>query len=371
MTIRMTPRERILTLLSGSCPDRVPWFGDLDYLAYAMTVRGKIGKDFRTSDEYIDWHRDLGVGFYLQGHFPFRTIIENCGIREWRDGDDRFREIETPYGTLRECWRYRDVTFSEAPVEYLMKSADDLPALLHVYENTNYEADYRYAEQRKSAIGDQGFLLCYAPKSPFMQLVVLEAGIEAVTIAALTEPEKFASLLEVMTEAHGRAAEIALHSPAEALMIPENLSSEMIGPRFFEQYMREYQEKWIGKIGDAGKFSFIHMDGTLKGLLREECSTGITVLEALTPEPVGDVDIKDFADYAGESKSILWGGIPGVYFTDKVSDDEFEAHSRRVLDVMKKEPRYVLGVADQVPPDALIDRVKRIGEIVGEYGVYN
>jgi len=266
VTFRMTPRERIMTLLSGSCPDRVPWFGDLDYLAYAMTVRGERGKDFRTSDEYIDWHRDLGVGFYLQGHFPFRTVIENCDIREWRDGDDRFREIETPYGTLRECWRYRAVTFSDAPVEYLLKSSDDIQALRHVYENTNYEADYYYAEQRKSAIGDQGFLLCYVPKSPFMQLVVLEA---------------------------------------------------------------------------------------------------------LTPAPIGDVAIEDFADYSGESKSILWGGMPGVYFTDKVSDDEFEAHCRRVLNVMKKEPRYVLGVADQVPPDALIDRVKRVGEIVGEYGMYD
>jgi len=380
----MTARERILTLLSGKRPDRVPWFGDLDYLAYAMTVRGEREKNFRSSDEYIDWHRELGVGFYLQGHSPFKTIIENCEIREWREGDDRsreggdrsregddrFREIETPHGTLRECWSYRDETFSEAPVEYLMKSADDIPAMRFIYENTRYEADYDYAVRRKAAIGDQGILLCYVPKSPFMQLVVLEAGIEAVTMSALLEAEAFDSLIEVMDDAHCRAAEIALNSTAEALMIPENLSAEMIGPRFFEQYMRGYQEKWIGKIRDAGKYSFIHMDGSLKGLLKEECSTGISVLEALTPDPVGDVAIEDFAEYAGDSKSVLWGGMPGVFFTDNVSDEDFEAHTRRMLDVMKREPRYVLGVADQVPPDAMLSRVKRVAEIVEEYGAY-
>ena len=31
---------------------------------------------------------------------------------------------------------------------------------------------------------------------------------------------------------------------------------------------------------------------------------------------------------------------------------------------MVKEPRYVLGVADQVPPDGLEERVKRVGELV-------
>jgi hypothetical protein len=30
----------------------------------------------------------------------------------------------------------------------------------------------------------------------------------------------------------------------------------------------------------------------------------------------------------------------------------------------------VLGVADQVPPDALEERVRRVGELVGKYGMY-
>ena len=37
---------------------------------------------------------------------------------------------------------------------------------------------------------------------------------------------------------------------------------------------------------------------------------------------------------------------------------------------MRREPRYVLGVADQVPPDGLESRVRRVAEIVDEYGFY-
>jgi hypothetical protein len=37
---------------------------------------------------------------------------------------------------------------------------------------------------------------------------------------------------------------------------------------------------------------------------------------------------------------------------------------------MVKKPRFVLGVADQVPPDGLESRVKRVSELVNEFGIY-
>jgi hypothetical protein len=60
-----------------------------------------------------------------------------------------------------------------------------------------------------------------------------------------------------------------------------------------------------------------------------------------------------------------------VYFTPKVSDEEFDRHVRSVLDVMRTDPRYVLGVADQVPPDCLEHRVRRVKDLVDRYGRYD
>jgi len=88
----------------------------------------------------------------------------------------------------------------------------------------------------------------------------------------------------------------------------------------------------------------------------------------MTPAPVGDVPIGEWAALAGHAPTVLWGGLPGVYFTDHVGDEEFERHARAVLDVMREEPRYVLGVADQVPPDGLESRVRRVAELVEKWG---
>ena len=366
----MTERERVLTLLRGGRPDRVPWFGDLDYWATALIGRGQKPAGFKESDAYIDWHRDLGVGFYLQGNFPFRTSIEGCRVTEWREGPARRRRVETPRGPLTETWTWLAESFAEAPTERLIKSAADLPAYRSLFEHTRYEPDYAFAERRARQVGGQGVVLCYLPKSPFMQMVALDAGIAAVAEIAADAPDELAETVAAVRAAHDRAARIAVASPAEVLMIPENLSSEVVGPRFYELYMRDYHESWCRAIAAAGKLSCVHLDGTLKGLLRQVASAGFTFIEAMTPAPVGDLEAERWTEWCGGGRTVFWGGLPGVYFTDIVSDAEFERHTRAVLQVMASEPRYVLGVADQVPPDGLERRVRRVAELADEYGRY-
>ncbi|HOX86124.1 MAG TPA: uroporphyrinogen decarboxylase family protein [bacterium] len=367
-----TPRERVLAILNKEQPDRVPWFGDLDYWATGLRVRGVVGADFVQSQAYVDWHRDLRVGFYLQGTFPFRVQYDgSIAVKKWREGNLRYRQFDTPYGQLRDCWQWIEQSCSEAPIEHLIKTSADLAVMTYIIRHQSTEPDYDALARRRKQVGEQGIVLGYMPRSPFMDLLVEDCGIETLTLLQLDAQEQLAELMEVKESAHDLASAITVDSPAEALMIPENLSAEMVGPQNFEKYLRRYQTRWAKNIAAAGKYSFVHMDGTLRGLLKQECSVGLTVLEALTPEPVGDVAIEQWADYAGESRTIFWGGLPGVYFTPLIDDAEFDRQVIDVLAVMSQEPRYVLGVADQVPPDALEARVRRVADLVDRYGRYS
>jgi hypothetical protein len=220
-------------------------------------------------------------------------------------------------------------------------------------EHTRYEPDYSLALLRGKQVDGIGVVLVYTPKTPFMQLTALDAGIVNVVSISSSAPEAFSETIALMHKKFSEAVEIAVSCPADIVMIPENLSSEMVGRRYFELFMRDIQREWSEKIKAAGKFSCIHMDGTLKGLLREECAVGLSFIEACTPAPVGDVPVKDWHTYREGGDTILWGGIPGVYFTEKTSDEEFESFLKETLSVMRSEGRYVLGVADQVPPDGL------------------
>lgn len=364
----MTPRERILTMLSGGVPDFVPWFADLDYLATAMIARGERPRDFKDGPAYIDWHRDLRVGFYLQGYFPFRETTADCRITEHRRGNDRFREIRTPKGTLTERWTWMPESFSEAPVEWLVKSPADLPAYRFWLRDALFEPDYGPARRKAEWIGDQGVVLCYMPRTPLMRLIVQDAGIETVALMDADAPEELAATVEEARRCAEPAVRLAADCPAEVLMIPENLSSEVVGPGFFRRYVEPIQRSWAGVAARAGKKSCIHMDGTLRGLLGPECGVGLTFIEAMTPAPVGDLAVGAWPSYRQGSATIFWGGLPGTYFTPLVSDAEFDRHVAETLRVMREDRRMVLGAADQVPPDGLESRVRRVADLVEEHG---
>ena len=165
----------------------------------------------------------------------------------------------------------------------------------------------------------------------------------------MTARDELEETLQVMGASADRAAEAALQVPAECFMIPENLSSEVVGRNFYESYVRPYEAKWVRRIHEAGKYAFIHMDGTLKGLLRQVSATGFDVVEAVTPQPVGDMSM-DAVRSVAQPETIPRGGLPGIYFTPLVSDSEFERHTLQVIELMVQDRHMVLGVADQVPP---------------------
>lgn len=367
----MTQRERVLTILDGGQPDQVPWFADLDYYASGLIARGERADDFKGSDEYLDWHRELGAGFYLQGYMPFRQIADGCTIEEQRDGVLRHRRVSTPRGDLTETWKWSESTVSEAPIERLLKSEKDFPAYRSYYEHLRFEADHALAEHRGQLVEDIGVVLCYTPRSPFMRMVAIDAGIENVVTSFLNAQDELEDTLKVMKRALDTAVDIAVQGPADIIMIPENLSSEVVGTTFFDMYMKDFQTDWVQRIHGAGKYSTMHLDGTLRGLLRQEAEVGFTFIEAMTPAPAGDLPVEEWRDYLEGTNVVAWGGIPGAYFSDEGSDAEFDEFVIRVLSVMRGEPRYVLGVADQVPPDGSERRIARVRELVDRHGRYD
>jgi len=364
----MDIRTRVLAVLNGQKPDVVPWLGDLDYWMQYLRA-AELMPDKYKGDGMYQLHRDLGVGFYLQGFFPFRTVYDGVEVIEEPVGRGKVTRVITPYGELREFQEWMPDSFCIAWSERFVKSWRDLKAYRYFYEHTFYEPDYALAERRYELIGQDGLVLCYLPRSPFMHMVAIDAGIRTISYTLADAPEEFEESFAVIKKKHDEASEIAVNSPAECLMIPENLSSEVVGKRFFHRFVRPHDADWTQRIAAAGKYSYIHIDGTLRGLIRECSQTGFRVLEAVTPGPVGDIEPEDLHNWV-EPGTIIWGGIPGLYFSDLIGDDEFDAYVKRVLQVWKSEPRYVLGVADQVPPLARFDRIARVAPLVEKYGRY-
>lgn len=368
----MTERERVLSILNRRQPDQLPWCADFAYLVDSMKVQGIFPQQYENT--WLDnglqkMHRDYGTGFYLQGFEPFKGTPK-ADVQVLKDGDSITTIISTPFGDLREEKKYSWVSFSGGITKHFIEDIEDLKKFVWHIKNTQYTPDYGFARQRYETIGDNGVVLCYTPKSPIMNLVAIYAGVENVTYMMMDDEEEFTALLDELEEKHDEACRMVVESPAECIMIPENISSECVAP-FYQKYMKRYHKKWTDSIRAAGKFSFVHQDGTVRGLISQlSKESGFDVIEAVTPMPVGDVELAEVASLV-DSRTIIWGGIPGGMFNElSCTDEEFDAHIKMCIDVMTQSHRYVLGVADQVVPGSSEKRIKRVRELVNMYGQY-
>lgn len=377
----MNKREDILKLFRGENPEYVPWFGDLDYWIDYLVAENRLSDRFTKLDnssnvDYFikkgiqDLHRELGVGFYLQGYFPYKTIYHNLEYEYEEKNNIRKTSYKTPVGNLQEIWEYIPSTYSWAPRELLIKTCDDIAPLKYIYENTEYQEDYELAESRKQEVGSNGLVLVYTPKTPFMELVALRAGIETVVELYMDVPEELEELLDTMLRKLTEAVDITLKTQADCIMVPDNLSSEVVGGMMYDTYIKPVHQEWTEKIRAAGKVSFVHLDGTLTPLLTELSKAGFDVIEAVTPKPVGDVALEDLRSKVLD-RTIIWGGIPGGYFSQQTSEEDFREYVIKVIRLMRNNNRFVLGVADQVVPGASFERIKMVHDLVLEYGKYD
>ena len=385
----MSKREDVLRVLRGENPEYVPWFGDLAYWIEYLLDDGLMDKKYMDEefgdtgpDEYrmgiaIPFtgeglhrlHHDLGVGFYLQGYFPFSETCEAAPGIEYR-GDDKIITHVTPAGTLREVWFHERNTHSWAPKERMVKDWRDLAALRWIYEHTEYAPDYLLAEQRVERVGDEGIVVVYTMRTPLQELIAQKAGIEAVTYMYMDAQDELEETLAVMEAKHDETARLACAAPGDCVLVPDNLSSDISSGMFYEKYLKGVHEKWVKMIRGAGKYSMVHLDGALDPLAGELSKSGFDVIEAVTPAPVGDLALPDLKGRV-LPETVLWGGIPGGFFHPYLSDGDFERYVIETIECMKGDNRFVLAVGDQIVPESSPERIRRVDELVKKYGKYD
>ncbi len=115
------------------------------------------------------------------------------------------------------------------------------------------------------------------------------------------------------------------------------------------------------RLHESGIRAAVHLDGTVRGLLPKLTAIGFDAVEALTPLPAGDLEVEEIARLAASSPTILWGGLPGVLFAPPYTWADMEKHLARLLKAWAGRP-FVVGVADQIPPDGRLDYCRRIAD---------
>ena len=322
-----------------------------------------------------DIQRDLGIGIlgfgaWIRGFY--RTeYFGGVEVHTHWQGNVRTEEYATPYGTLRgrsilsEDLQAADVT--PAHVEYPFKSHEDYDALQYLFEHTRVLENYEEYAVYLGAIGDDGLSLPFTTWVPMHLLMKEYIGYNQFFFEVHDHLPRLQCLAEAVTNVQIEMVRIGAGSPAQVIEVGANYESVMTPVPVFRELFLPFYERAVPVLHAAGKLVALHGDGDMDGgLLALMRDTGVDTVEALTPQPMTSIDIRE-ARRIWSDEVTLWGGIPAVLMTDTCTDEDLGTFLEHLLEAVAPADRFILGFGDNVPTDGLFSRIRQVVDFYHEH----
>lgn len=369
----MTLRERILAVYRGETPDVVPYMLDLSHWFYHRNrMPWDLSVAYETPErELIDYHRRMGVGFYMPNLASFYSVEHTNGVtaENRRDSEGITWRYRTPLGCIERRRVWEDGSYSWAISGWGVRTEDDLRVLGYALSNRRFEPLWQRYRAWTDYVGDCGVVYMPAGYSAIGQLLNYWMGVEATTYAAVDWPETMRETVELINESNLQLIDLLTESPAEIIVMGDNISADIQPPHFFREWSAPYYTEAVRRLHRAGKYVAVHIDGKLRGALAMVRETGADCSDATTPVPMGDLTPEDCREEAGPS-FILSGGVSPDLWLPNASESDFRAAVIRWLELRKMSPRLIANAGDQVPPGAVEERIETMRDLLEEYGRY-
>ncbi|OYT30636.1 MAG: hypothetical protein B6U94_06165 [Thermofilum sp. ex4484_79] len=368
----MLPAERLVCAFKGIKTEILPWFADLTYWYHSQLESSKLPEKYKGGEGRLQLYKDLGCGAHEE---LYGSVVEikhkKVKFKRYTVEDSKTGTVEevvyyTPLGELRGVRKYSRRSFSSAIIKHFVSTRKDLKILRYIYEDMTIKPS-REAYERQDRLmkiwDGWGIVSSLPPRTPFARMLIEWAGVVNTFRLCYRYREDFEETIEVMERTDDPIYDAIMDAPADFVYFGDNISSDVVGTKFFLKYYSPYYKKRAEQLHKKNKMIYVHIDGRLKGVLEYVGETGVDCAQSLTPAPAGDVELEKFRELAGPN-IVLWGGLPGIFFSNKYHISNLINMTKKIIELYSNDSRFIVGVADQVPPDGDISRVKLVTKIL-------
>ena len=353
----MTRKERFERALRHEEVDRLPFrvkiFG-ASYLHFQHERYRAMG-EFELAD-HLDLDHMAGGGASVA---CTNDLVEHHSERQ---NGRQIRRTVTPEGTLVSVNGFDESSQSWHPIEFPIKSRDDLRAAGTLYAHNRFEASddlEEKAEARLRAVGARGIVITGMGISPLMNLIQHLIGPAATYFFLADFPEAMDELIGIMHEERLRFLRALLpRCPFDYIVSVENTSTTLLSPAVFERYCWRHLMDYGRLIREHGKHHVVHMCGKLKALLPRINELPAMAIEAFTRPPVGNTTLADRVALATDIAAI--GGTDATLWLEP-AEAICEAIERSLAQAGTLRG-VVLTSAGVMPPFASIAKIRQVRE---------
>jgi len=370
----MTQRERVMAVFERQPKDALPCYVDVGFWASVAKSENdpRLPEKYANLDwPYLDIYRDIGWGIRQDLINEPYTVAHNRVEVERKHEKNAAGYVvktetlwRTPGGTLHEMCEYSPDAHTWQTREYAVKNPNDLDTLCIIHEDMEIAADCAHQTALIDRVGGQGVVSSRPQRStPFSRLMTQWLGMENACYAVYDYPDKLARAIGAMSESDDPIYDIIGEAPAPLVIFDDNITGELVSPVIFERYYAPYYRKRARQLHAMGKYIYVHVDGKFRGILPLMAATEVDCAQAITPAPVCDVPVEELRALAGPDL-VIWGGIPAVFLSRIYPEHVFHEAARACVELYRDDPRFVIGVEDQVPPDADIARLDFVRDLI-------
>jgi corrinoid protein of di/trimethylamine methyltransferase len=394
----MTSKQRILKAARGDLPDLLPYVPRLD-LWYNANSRAhtlperhrgrgadeicraegwalhKVIPDFANQpgpDAML--HRALGIYTLKEQVFRF-SFSPKINLRVKREADRTIVEYHTPKGMVRTIAVYNEeMKKSGVSVpwisEHAIKKREDYAAVASLFENLGLAPCYEEFRCHQGEVGEDGVLASYFTgcSSPVHHIQKHLLDPTDFYFHYNDHQKEMRRLAESMEPFYDQALKLTAESPAEMSHWGGNFDEMVTYAPYFERDLMPWIRKASDELGGHGKLVVCHCDGENQGLMDLIRESGMHIAEAVCPAPMTKVSIAEYYRRWSD-KLTLFGGIPSILLLqESTPEEEFGAYLDDLFHAVAPGKRMILGIADSTPPQAIFQRLVRIGEKVEREG---
>lgn len=369
----MNNRERMLAVLEGRAPDRIPWSPRLELWYNARQMTGTLPPAWEGLSLY-EVERALGVASPARDGKIFQSECRGLGLEIRREGNHEITEYVTPIGRLQRVIRFSsELERQGLPgriVEYPLKGEADYRVWEWVIEHTYWEPDYTAYERYDAAIGDEGLPMVSVGDVPFHNWLENLAGYEYGFYHLSDFAETVERLLRLMTDVEReRLWPVITGSPARFLLHGQHLSTQFTPPRLFRQYILPYYREFMPLMHEHGLSVAMHADYDTSAILEMIVEAGWDLVECFVTAPMVPLTLERAREVL-DNRVIIWGGLPSALLAPYIPEETFQEYVIEMLRTVAPGDAFVLGVSDNVMPDSVIERIAWVTEYLAEHGAY-
>ncbi len=385
MLTTLTSRERLLRTFRRQPVDRVPVAPFLYYNnVYEMfrylprMDRFFDPEDFDPIVRFLDYCERFGFDALhtlgsAWGQYTLDQSWENWQVRVTREGSDRevrkTIDVSTPGGALRQVENFRCPSphlVVSAIDEYFIKTPHDFE-LLSRYAPPAEVMDCSLVRRSKAAIGERG--LAVACTHGAFNTVNMFRKLDDLMADPRTDEGFYRAMIEYFTDRTARQDRVLVQEGADVVEMGGNMATSAVGPKFFEKYVLEYENRVARAVHEAGGFVIYHNCGDAAKIMHLYNGLEIDVFGYLTPPPFGDVELGRALEVL-KPDLVLRGNVDQVEFLVKATGAEIRERVRQVLEQAKPRGNFILSTTDFFFDGCPYENIHVFADAGREFGAY-